>query len=137
MNISVETTVDAPIDNVWEAWITPEHINRWNFASEDWQCPKAEIDLTVGGRFKYRMESKDGSMGFDFEGTFTAIEAGRKFQYSLDDDRKVTIGFEESKNGVVVVETFEAEDEHSGEQQRQGWQSILNNFKSYVEASST
>ena len=135
LNITVETIVNSSTELVWAAWTTPEHIVRWNFASKDWQCPKAEINLTEGGRFKYRMEAKDGSMGFDFEGTFTEIETYRQIQYLLDDGRKVSIAFEESKSGVKVVETFEAEGDHTDEQQRQGWQNILNNFKSHVETS--
>ena len=137
MKITIETTVYAPIEKIWAAWTNPEHIVRWNFASADWQCPAAEIDLNVGGKFKYRMEARDGSMGFDFEGTFTAIETRRKIQFVLDDDRNVTVSFEESDSGVRVVETFEAENELTGEQQRQGWQSILDNFKTHVEASGT
>lgn len=137
MEITIATTVDAPIEKVWEAWVTPQHIVRWNFASEDWQCPHAEITLAVGGAFKYRMEAKDGSTGFDFEGTFTAIDPGREIRYALGDGRKVTVSFEETETGVAVTETFEAENEMTGEQQRQGWQSILNNFKKHVLASGT
>lgn len=137
MKITVETTVEAPLEKVWEAWTEPEHIVQWNFASEDWKCPKAEIDLTVGGKFNYRMEAKDGSMGFNFEGEFTAIDPGRKIQYVMDDGRKVLIGFEASDSGVILNETFEAENELTGEQQRHGWECILNNFKAHVEASGT
>jgi len=133
MEISVETTVSAPIDKVWSAWITPDDIKKWNFASEDWYCPDARIDLTVGGKFNYRMEAKDGSMGFDFEGTFTAIHVHESIEYALDDGRKVRITFSETDDGIRVVETFEAEDVHSAEQQRQGWQSILENFGKRVE----
>ena len=136
MEITVDTTINAPMDQVWTAWTQPEHIVQWNFASADWQCPAAQIDLTPGGRFNYRMEARDGSMGFDMEGTFTAIEPGRKIQYVLADDRKVSITFEDSGNGVVVTETFDAENQMSGEQQRHGWQCILDNFKSHVEAMS-
>lgn len=134
MEITVETTVNAPIEKVWEAWVEPEHIVKWNFASEDWHCPRAEIELSVGAKFRYRMEAKDGSTGFDFEGRFTAIDPEREIRYALDDDRAVTIRFREFGGGVSVVESFEAEDEFSAEQQRQGWQCILNNFKSHVES---
>ena len=137
MDITVETTIEAPLEKVWEAWTNPEHIVQWNFASEDWTCPKAEIDLTVGGKFKYRMEAKDGSMRFDFEGRFKTIDPGREIQYALDDDRKVLIRFKDSDIGVIVIETFEAENELTGEQQRQGWECILNNFKAHVEAIGT
>ena len=134
MEISIETIVNASIETVWAAWTTPKHVTQWNFASTDWECPRAEVDLQVGGRFNYRMEAKDGSMGFDFEGTFTSIEPGKEIVYTLGDDRKVTIKFEETEVAVKVIETFRAEDDLSAEQQRQGWQSILNNFKKHVEA---
>ncbi len=134
MEISIETMVDAPLERVWAAWITPEDITQWNFASEEWCCPRAEIDLQAGGKFSYRMEAKDGSMGFDFEGTFTAITPRESIEYALGDDRKVRITFTQTGSGVRVVETFEAEDAFSAEQQRQGWQSILNNFKKHVES---
>jgi uncharacterized protein YndB with AHSA1/START domain len=133
MEVSIETTVNAPIEQVWSAWITPDDIMKWNFASEDWICPDAKLDFTVGGKFNYRMEAKDGSMGFDFEGTFTAINENRSIEYALDDDRKVRIEFSETEGGTRLVETFEAEDKLSSERQQQGWQNILNNFKKYVE----
>ena len=134
MKISIETTVNSKIDQVWSAWITSDDITKWNFASDDWICPRAEIDFYVGGKFNYRMEAKDSSMGFDFEGKFTKINQKRSIEYSLDDDRKVNITFSDTGNGIKIVETFEAEDEVSGEQQKQGWQCILNNFKKYVES---
>lgn len=137
MKITIETTVNAPIDNVWEAWVNPRHIVEWNFATEDWHCPTAKINLCEGGKFKYRMEARDGSMGFDFEGTFTAVDPGREIRYLLDDDREVTISFQVKEGGVCVIETFEAENELSGEQQKQGWQTILDNFKAHVESSNT
>lgn len=134
MEISIEATVNAPIKKVWTAWITPDDIKKWNFASEDWSCPDAKIDFTVGGKFSYRMEAKDGSMGFDFGGEFTSINECRSIEYALGDDRRVSIVFLETEQGIRVVETFEAEDEHSAEHQKQGWQSILDNFKKHVEA---
>ena len=133
MKITIETTVHAPIEKVWEAWVTPDDIMRWNFASEDWSCPKATIDLQEGNKFNYRMEAKDGSMGFDFEGTFTEIKEYSKIEYSLEDNRGVVVAFSKFESGVRVTETFEAEDEYTAEQQRQGWLCILNNFKRYVE----
>lgn len=133
MVIAIETTVNAPIDQVWSAWITPDDITKWNFASDDWSCPSAIIDLKIGGKFNYRMEAKEGSMGFDFEGKFTAIYPQESIEYSLDDDRKVKITFSETERGIRIVESFDAENELSGEQQRQGWQLILDNFKSHVE----
>ena len=133
MEISIETTVNAPIERVWSAWITPDDIKNWNFASEDWCCPNARIDFTVGGKFSYRMEATDGSMGFDFEGRFTTINTKRHIEYALGDGRKVSITFSKTDEGIRVVETFEAEDEHAASQQKQGWQSILDNFKKHVE----
>ncbi len=133
MEISIQTKVNAPIEKVWSAWITPEDVQNWNFASDDWVCPKAQNNFAVGERFSYRMEAKDGSMGFDFEGTYTSITEHQLIEYKLDDDRKVKITFEKSNDGTLVVETFDAEDENSAEMQRQGWQNILDNFKKHVE----
>lgn len=133
MKISIQTKVNAPIEKVWSAWINPSDIQNWNFASEDWLCPKAQNNFAVGERFNYRMEAKDGSMGFDFEGTYTSITEYQFIEYKLDDDRKVKISFEKTGDEILVVETFEAEDENSAEMQKQGWQCILNNFKKHVE----
>lgn len=133
MKISIELEVNAPLSTVWHAWRTPEDITRWNFATDDWCCPRAELALEPGGRFNYRMESKDGSAGFDFEGAFTEVHPYESIQYRLGDDREVEVRFVETRNAVKVIETFEAEDEHSAEQQRQGWLSILRNFKKHVE----
>ncbi len=135
MKISVEALVKSDINAVWRAWTTPKDINQWNAASDDWHNPRSENDLRVGGRFCYRMEARDGSMGFDFEGTYTKVDANRLIEYQMDDGRSVSIGFKSQKDGVRVVETFDAEDENSAEQQRQGWQSILDNFARHVEAS--
>ncbi|MBI3125776.1 MAG: SRPBCC family protein [Ignavibacteriales bacterium] len=134
MEISIDTTVKAAIEQVWSAWVTPDDIKKWNFASDDWCCPDAKIDLKVGGKFNSRMEAKDGSMGFNFEGTFTSIVSNSIIEYVLDDNRKVRVSFSETENGIKVVETFETEDENSAELQRQGWKCILSNFKKYVEA---
>lgn len=117
--------------------MTPEDITRWNFAIDEWHCPKAEVDLEVGGSFRYRMAAKDGTAGFDFEGEFTEITPYKSIHYTLGDDREVAVQFIETRNGVTVVETFEAEDENSAEQQKQGWLNILNNFKKHVESKST
>lgn len=134
MKISIEVVVNATPAAVWDAWVTPEDITNWNFAIDEWCCPKAEINLEVGGKFNYRMEAKDGSMGFDFEGEFTEITPLKTIRYKLGDDREVSVEFIEIENGVKVVETFDAEDENSAEQQRQGWLGILNNFKKHVES---
>ena len=134
MKVSVATTVNADIEDVWSAWITPEEINQWNAASEEWHNPSSKNDLRVGGRFSYRMEARDGSMGFDFEGTYTNVTEHELIEYVMADDRRVSIQFAPADSGIRIVETFDAEDESSAEQQRQGWQSILDNFAKHVEA---
>ncbi len=134
MKIAIETEVNAPIEIVWGAWVTPADIVKWNYAIDEWCCPKAEINLVDGGKFDYRMEAKDGSMGFNFEGVFTKVVPKESIHYELGDNRLVMVDFQETATGVRVVETFEAEDANSAEQQRQGWQSILNNFKRHAES---
>lgn len=133
MKITVETTVDAPMDAVWRAWTTPADIMQWNAASDDWHTTAADNDLRVGGRFSSRMEAKDGSMGFDFEGTYTKIVEHEVIEYVMDDDRAVTVVFLAEDDGVTVRETFDAESTNEGEMQRQGWQAILDNFARHVE----
>jgi len=130
--ITVETKVNSSIDTVWEYWTKPEHIVNWNFAIPEWHCPKAENNLEVGKSFSYRMEAKDGSMGFDYKGTYTKIEPNSAIAYALEDGRKVNINFKEIDNGVTIIETFEIEDTNTLEQQQQGWQAILDNFKTYI-----
>jgi uncharacterized protein YndB with AHSA1/START domain len=117
----------------WDFYITPAHITQWNQASEDWHCPKAEMDLKVGGHFSWRMEAKDGSMGFDFSGVFKEITPPQKLAYTLDDGREVTLLFEEADGGTLVTETFEPEEVNPVELQSQGWQAILNSFKKQAE----
>ena len=135
MKITIETTINAPVHSVWEAWTTPEDIVQWNFANADWHCPGAQINLRQGGSFNYRMEAKDGSMGFDFTGKFKKVVEHQSIDFVMDDDREVNIEFIAGDHGVIVRETFEAESENDGEMQRQGWQAILNNFAAYVESS--
>ena len=132
--IRIHTKVNAPLAYVWKCWTSPSDIVQWNAASEDWHTPRATNDLRVGGKFKYRMEVRDGSMGFDFEGTYTAIESEKRIEYALDDDRKVWVLFREADDGILVEESFEAEDTHTAELQRTGWQAILDRFKKHVEA---
>lgn len=134
MKIEIKTLVNAPIAAVWRAWVTPEDIENWNYATDDWCCPKAEVNLQVGRGFNYRMEAKDGSMGFDFAGVYTKVEKNKAIHFELDDQRLVTVAFVETSEGVEVIETFDAEDENSAAQQRDGWLCILNNFKRYIES---
>lgn|GEM_PF-418353 len=134
MKITLEATIAAPIEVVWRAWTTPDDIKRWNAASDDWHCPAAELDLRPGGQFSYRMEARDGSMGFDFAGAFTRVIPNEVIAYSLGDERAVAVEFVASAQSVTIRETFDAESSHTAEQQRQGWQAILNHFARYVEA---
>lgn len=132
--ITVETEIEAPIEKVWECWTNPEHITNWNFATDEWSCPSAINDLKQGGEFVWRMESKDGSMGFDFTGTYQQIEPEKSISYTMTDGRKVEINFLSDGNKTKLTESFEAEGTNADEQQRAGWQAILNNFKRYVES---
>ena len=133
MKITVETLVNASLPKVWHAWNNPDDIVRWNAASADWHTTRSSVDLREGGTFSARMEAKDGSMGFDFEGTYTRVEPQRLIEYEMDDQRAVTVEFIEEPGGVRVRETFDAEGTFSVEQQRQGWQAILDNFARHVE----
>lgn len=132
--ISVQVTINAPIETVWKHWTSPEDITKWNNASEDWHTPRAENDLRPGGHFLYRMESKDGSSGFDFGGVYDRISTNDIIEYTIGDGRKVKIVFTGNGNETSVVESFETENTNSLELQRNGWQAILNNFKKYTEA---
>ena len=133
MTITVKTTIKAPLEQVWEFWSTPKHISHWNFATEDWCCPSAKNDLHPGGAFNWRMEAKDGSMGFDFMGTYDEIQPYKHIKYTLGDGRKTEISFSSTGDATEIVETFEAESSNSLAMQQSGWQSILNNFKKYAE----
>lgn len=132
--ITVKATINAPAEKVWQLWTTPENIVHWNHALETWHTPHAENNLRQGGKFSYRMEAKDGSMGFDFWGTYDAIIPHRQISSTLGDGRKLEVRFSEVNNTTEIIETFEIEDINSVEMQRNGWQAILDNFKRYVEA---
>lgn len=135
IKITVEVTINASVQKVWECWTEPKHITKWYFASDDWHAPFAENDLRVGGVFVSRMEAKDKSFGFDFGGTYSAITTHELISYEINgDNRKVKITFDGDANSTKVVETFEAETENPVEMQQAGWQAILNNFKKYVES---
>ncbi len=133
MKITIETLVNTSVEKIWEAWTKPEHVMQWNHASDDWHCPKATNDFRVGGKFSYTMASRDGKMSFDFEGIYTVVVLHKKISYRLGDERVVDVFFEKTRDIVKVVETFDAENIHSVEQQKNGWQAILNNFKMYSE----
>jgi uncharacterized protein YndB with AHSA1/START domain len=131
--ITVQSKINAPKEKVWKLWTTPEDIVKWNHASDDWRSPRAVNDLRAGGTFNFRMESKDGSQGFDFGGVYKKVKPNELIEYEIGDGRKVRIEFKGSGNKTEVVETFEAENVYSIEQQKGGWQSILDNFKKYAE----
>jgi uncharacterized protein YndB with AHSA1/START domain len=131
--ITVETTVAAPIERIWKAWTTPDDIKQWNAASPDWHTTKASVDLREGGAFSSRMEAKDGSMGFDFAGVYTKIEPNRLIEARFG-DRAMSVEFIPGAAGVLVRETFDPETTYPIDHQRQGWQSILDNFARHVEA---
>jgi uncharacterized protein YndB with AHSA1/START domain len=133
MKITVETLVKAGLDPVWRAWNDPEDIKQWNAASDDWHTTQSTVDLREGGKFSARMEAKDGSFGFDFEGTYTRVAPYKLIEYRMDDDRTCKVEFVEEAGGVRVRETFDAETENAPEMQRQGWQAILDNFARHVE----
>ncbi len=133
--ITVKAVIAAAPDKVWERYTAPEHITQWNFASDDWHCPRAENDMRVGGKYSARMEAKDGSWGFDFEAVYDEIEDGKSFTYTMEDGRKVTADFNDLGGQTEVVVTFYAESENPVEMQQAGWQAILDNFKKYAERS--
>ena len=132
--ITVETTVKAPVAKAWTYFNEPEHIKNWAFASPDWHAPASTNDLRVGGSFSTTMAAKDGSFSFDFGGIYDAVTEHKLIEYTMGDGRRVKVVFEDKGNETHVVETFDAEDTHSPEMQKAGWQAILDNYKKYTEA---
>jgi uncharacterized protein YndB with AHSA1/START domain len=131
MKISVSVEINTPIAKAWDAYTSPEAINQWNFASDDWQCRDARVDLRVGGSFSSHMEAKDGSFGFDFEGTYTNIIEHQLLEYTFG-DRSAKVLFEQVGDNSKVTVEFDTEDENPADMQREGWQAILNNYAKYV-----
>jgi uncharacterized protein YndB with AHSA1/START domain len=134
-SITVQATVDAPVEKTWKYFTEPDHITKWSFASDDWHAPRAENDLRKGGRFLTALAAKDGSFAFDFGGSYDNVVKHKEIQYTIDDGRKVKVIFESKGNATVVTETFEAESQNPIEMQRAGWQAFLDNFKKHVERS--
>lgn len=132
--ITVEAITSVPVAKVWEAWNTPADIIQWNAADPSWHTPTSENDLRVGGKFKNRMEAKDGSFGFDFEGVYDTVELHKEISYTMGDGRTATTWFTEQNGGTKIVTTFDAEMQNDPEFQKQGWQAILHNFIKYVES---
>ncbi len=131
--ITVEAIVHQQVEKVWEYWTAPDHITKWNNASDDWHTPYAENDLRAGGKFVTRMEAKDESFGFDFGGIYDEVVTHEYISYTLEDGRKVEITFIPQENDTKVIEVFEPETTNPVEMQQEGWQAILNNFKKYAE----
>ncbi|MCB1178942.1 MAG: SRPBCC family protein [Leptospiraceae bacterium] len=131
--ITIEASIGKDSKKVWEYYTSPEHITKWNFADPSWQCPSAENDMRVGGKYKARMEAKDGSFGFDFEAIYDEVTIGKSFSYTMPDNRNVSVKFNEAGSSTEIEIIFDAESENPVEMQRDGWQSILNNFKKYAE----
>jgi len=132
--ITVESSIKAPVEKVWEFWNAPEHITKWCYASPDWHAPYADNDIREGGRFKTTMAARDESFGFDFAGTYTSVIENELIEYTLDDDRKVKITFSSTAEGTKITEIFEPEGTNPIEMQQGGWQAILDQFKKYTES---
>ena len=131
--ITVDTIINAATKKVWDYYTMPEHITKWNFAADDWQCPRAENNMKVGGKYSARMEAKDGSFGFDFEAIYSEIIERKEFTYEFG-GRTATVKFDDLGNQTRVIVSFDAENDNPVEMQKGGWQAILDNFKRYVEA---
>ncbi len=132
--VNIQASVAVDIKKAWDCYTNPKHIVNWNFASDDWHCPSASNDLRVGGKFVSRMEAKDGSFGFDFEGVYTELVEFSKISYSMSDGRSVTVNFKSSDDHTYIDVVFDAERENSIDMQRDGWQAILNNYTKYTES---
>ncbi|MCM4151021.1 activator of HSP90 ATPase [Arenibacter sp. N53] len=132
--ILVQATISAEKNKVWDYYTNPEHITKWNFAADDWQCPHASNEMHVGGKYSARMEAKDGSFGFDFEAIYDEVVPGEKFSYTMPDGRQVKVNFNKVGAKTDVKVSFDAESENSIEMQKGGWQAILDNFKKYTES---
>jgi len=132
--IIINTLINADVKKVWDYYTTPVHITKWNFADPSWHCPSVTNDMQVGGKFSARMEAIDGSFGFDFEAVYDEIINGEKFTYTMPDRRQVTVEFKNDKYQTEVIVTFDPEKENTVEMQKDGWQSILENFKKYTES---
>lgn len=133
MKITVSTDINTPLEKAWNMYNEPEHVIRWNAASPDWHCPKAENELRPGGKFSYTMSARDGSMSFDFEGQYDKVEEKKYLAYQLIDGREVTVEFSENAGMTRISQTFDTENINDVEMQRAGWQAILNNFRAYCE----
>ncbi len=133
--ITVQAWIRAPLDRVWDAYVSPEDITKWNFANDDWHCPSAQVDLRVGGAFSSRMESRDGRSGFDFAGRYLDVRRHSRIEYEMDDGRGADVGFRAEGDGTEVTVRFDPDSVYTPERQAEGWQAILDNFRKHVEGS--
>ena len=131
--IKISAVIEGTVEEVWDYWTQPQHITQWNFAADDWCCPRAENDLRVGGKYSARMEAKDGSFGFDFEAVYDEVVPLKKIAYTMTDGRQAITIFEVKGDKTKVTTEFDPEDQNPMEMQKGGWQAILDNFKKYVE----
>lgn len=131
--ITISTVLKAPVERAWQAYTAPAEITQWNFASDDWCCPSADVDLRVGGAYRARMEAKNGSFGFDFAAVYGEVDPYKAITLTMNEGRKARTTFESIGEGTRVTTTFDAEEQNSLEMQRNGWQAILDNFRKYVE----
>jgi uncharacterized protein YndB with AHSA1/START domain len=132
--ISISVTIKTSIENAWNCFTNPKHITNWNFASNDWHCPKVTNDVVIGGLLCFTMAAKDGSESFDLKAKYTEVDLYKKLEYTLTDSRKVTVLFSSDKDNIIINQSFDPENENSLELQQAGWQAILNNFKNYTES---
>lgn len=132
--ITIQVVVSADKNKAWDYYTLPEHIVNWNFASDEWHCPRASNELVVGGKYFTRMAAKFGDIGFDFEGIYTEVRPQEGFTYKLSDDREVSVNFLEEEGNTQVQLIFDAENENPHKLQAKGWQTILNKYKKYTEA---
>ena len=130
--VTIETHVPVPLERAWVAYTDAEAITHWNFASPEWCCPSAQVDLRKGGRHIARMEAKDGSIGFDFAGTYEEVDAPFALSLRLDDGRLSRTTFEHRGDGTRVQTVFDPDASHPAGMQRDGWQAILDNYAAYV-----
>lgn len=131
--ITIEATVNAPVEKVWQVWNTPADIMQWNTPDPSWHTTSSENDLRPKGKFKSRMEAKAGSFGFDFEGTYDKVELHKEIAYTMPDGRTATTLFDGKDGKTALTTTFDAESENDPDFQKQGWQAILDNFVKYTE----
>lgn len=131
--ININARIRTPIATSWERWTNPDHITQWNFATPAWHCPRATNELQPGGRYYARMEARDGSVGFDFEGVYDVVTDYQHLRYTLANGRQVDTRFAEADGATIISLSVDAESENPIDMQREGWQAILDNFKSYAE----